>query len=243
MMSDSRTAGQLKPLKKQNQSDQVVEILQEYIASDKIEVGDKLPPELSLAEMLNVSRSTVREAIRTLSVLGYIEIVNGKGSFLRQKSIDLTMKQIVGWFESHRTELNDFIEVRRLIEPYAVSVAIKRGSDLEISTVDAIRLKYEAELSTSSGKVLGNLDAEFHQAIVEMAHNPVLSNMYRVVVEAFSGLQKRSFSVQMHADNAVAPHREIMKAIKDRDTEKARTAIIEHLNKVYTDMSFSKDHR
>ena len=109
MMSDSSTAGQLKPLSKKNQSDQVVDVLKEYIASDEIQIGDKLPPELTLAKMLNVSRSTVREAIRTLSVLGYIEIVNGKGSFLRQKAIDLPMIHIVSWLENHKMDLGDFI--------------------------------------------------------------------------------------------------------------------------------------
>ena len=78
MMSDSSTARQLKPLKKKTQSDQVVEVLKEYIQQEDIQIGDRLPPELTMAKMLNVSRSTIREAIRTLSVLGIIEIVNGR---------------------------------------------------------------------------------------------------------------------------------------------------------------------
>ena len=239
MMSDSTTARQLRPLSKKTQSDQVVEILKEYISSDEIQIGEKLPPELTLAKMLNVGRSTIREAIRTLSVLGYIEIVNGKGSFLRQKQVDLTMYHIVSWFENHQFELEDFIEVRNLIEPYAVQMAIKNGSDEDIEKIDIIRLEYEKEIENGPGPKLGELDARFHQAIVDTTHNQVLSNLYKVLVEAFADYRRRSFSVQYHAKNAIEPHRMIIKAIKERNTKAAKAAMREHLNKVYTDMSFS----
>jgi GntR family transcriptional repressor for pyruvate dehydrogenase complex len=217
----------------------VVDILKEYIASDEIQIGEKLPPELTLAKMLNVSRSTVREAIRTLSVLGYIEIINGKGSFLRQKIVDLPMKQIISWFESHKMELSDFIEVRQLIEPYAIAMAIERGTPEEFARVDGIRRKYEEELEHGANPELGDLDARFHQAIVDMAHNCVLSKMYEVVAEAFADYRQRSFSVQYHADNAIEPHRKINAALQERNIPKAQRAIREHLSKVYKDMSFS----
>ena len=239
MMSDSSTAGQLKPLSKKNQSDQVVDVLKEYIASDEIQVGEKLPPELTLAKMLNVSRSTVREAIRALSVLGYIEIVNGKGSFLRRKAVDLPMKHIVSWFESHKMELSDFIEVRQLIEPHAVAMAIERGSPEEFARIDNIRRKYEEKLVDGASPELGELDAEFHQAIVDMAHNCVLSKMYEVVAEAFSDYRQHSFSVQYHADNAIEPHRKINAALQERNISEAQRAMREHLGKVHRDMSFS----
>ncbi len=127
----------------------MVDILKEYIASDEIQIGEKLPPELTLAKMLKVSRSTVRRAIRTLSVLGYIEIVNGKGSFLRQKKAELPIQQIASWFESHKLELSDFIEVRQLIEPYAIAMAIERGTPEEFIRVDEIRQMYEQEWSAA----------------------------------------------------------------------------------------------
>ncbi len=240
MMSDSRTAGQLKPLTKKTQSEQVVDILKEYIASEELKVGDKLPPELTLAKMLNVSRSTIREAIRTLSVLGYIEIVNGKGSFLKQKEEDLRMNHIFSWFENHQIELEDFIEVRKLIEPYAVQRAISNGTEEELNRIDEIRREYEQEKEKGPGPKLGELDAEFHQAIVDATHNQVLCNIYKFVVDAFADYRKRSFSVQYHADNAIVPHRKIAEAIMKKDPIAAKKAMIDHLKKVYADMSFSR---
>ncbi len=243
MMSDSLTAGQLKPLSKKNQSDQVVDILKEYIASDEIQIGEKLPPELTLAKMLKVSRSTVREAIRTLSVLGYIEIVNGKGSFLRQKKAELPIQQIASWFESHKLELSDFIEVRQLIEPYAIAMAIERGTPEEFIRVDEIRQMYEQEWERGANLRLAELDARFHQAIVDMAHNRVLSKMYKVVVEAFADYRRRSFTVQEHADNAIDPHRKINAALQERNIPEAQRCMRTHLDKVYWDMSFSQTHQ
>ncbi|MCF7933910.1 MAG: FadR family transcriptional regulator [Spirochaetia bacterium] len=226
-------------MSKKTQSDQIVDILKEYIASDKIRVGDKLPPELSLAKMLDVSRSTVREAIRTLAVQGYIKIINGKGSFLLQKRIDMPMKQIAAWFEDHKMELGDFIEVRKLIEPYAITMAIERGTPEEFKRIDAIRLEYEEEWELGASPKLGDVDARFHQAIVDMAHNLILTNLYKVIVEAFADYRQRSFAVQYHADNAIEPHRKITTAILTRNTADAQRYMTEHLNKVYTDMSFS----
>jgi GntR family transcriptional regulator, transcriptional repressor for pyruvate dehydrogenase complex len=237
MMSDSHTAGQLRPLLKKNQSDQVVDVLKEYIASDEIQIGETLPPELTLAKMLNVSRSTVREAIRTLSVLGYIEIVNGKGSFLRQKAVNLPMIHILSWLESHKMELGDFIEVRQLIEPYASAMAIERGTPEEFARVDELRQQYEEALKQGTSPVLGELDARFHQTIVDMAHNHVLSKMYEVVVEAFSDYRQLSCLVQYHAESAVTPHRKIAAALQERNVSKAQRAIREHLSTVYKDLT------
>ena len=237
MMSDSHTIRQLRPLPKRNQSDRVVDVLKEYFASDEIQVGDKLPPELTLAKMLNVGRSTLREAIRTLSVLGYVEIMSGKGSFLRQKTIDLPMMHIVSWLESHKMELSDFIEVRQLIEPYAIAMAIERGTPEEFARVDELRQQFEEELEQGASSALGELDARFHQAIVDMAHNHVLSKMYEVVAEAFSDCRELSSLVQYQAESAVGPHRKITAALQERNVSNAQCAIRDHLRKVYKDLT------
>jgi GntR family transcriptional repressor for pyruvate dehydrogenase complex len=184
-----------------------------------------------------VGRSTLREAIRTLSVLGYIEIVNGKGSFLKQKTVDLPMMHIISWLESHKMELSDFIEVRQLIEPYAIAMAIERGTTEEFARVDEIRQQYEEELEHGASPALGELDARFHQAIVDVAHNHVLSKMYEVVVEAFSDYRQLSFLVQYHAESAVKPHRKISAALKERNVPKAQHAIREHLSTAYKDLT------
>ena len=241
MKSDSKTAGQLRPLTRKNHSDRIVEVLKEYIASDEIQIGDKLPPELSLAKMLDVSRSTIREAIRTLSVLGYIEIINGKGSFLRKKNVDLDVMHISSWFQSHKMELSEFIEVRKLLEPFAIAMAIERGKDEDFRRIDEARLTYENEWQSGPGSRLGKLDADFHQAIIDAANNHVLSNIYMVVVEAFSDYRQHSFTVKKHADNAIDPHRKINDAIQRKNVHEAQVSMQEHLNKVYTDMSFSEE--
>jgi GntR family transcriptional regulator, transcriptional repressor for pyruvate dehydrogenase complex len=239
MVSDSPTGGQLKPPIKKSQSDQVVEILRDYIASDKIGIGDKLPPEYSLCEMLRVSRSTIREAIRSLSVMGYIEIINGRGSFLIRKEVDLPAKQIALWFSERKMELVEFIEVRQLIEPYAIQKAVVEGSPEELAKLNKIQAEYERELEEEGPNPhLAELDTGFHQILVDMAHNKLLSNLYRIVSESFRSYREHSFSLKEHAENAVAPHRKIIKAMTDRDVVYAKAYLEEHLEMVQTDMSF-----
>ena len=241
-MSDSMTVRLLKPVKKKNQSDQVVEILKQYIASDEIQIGDKLPPELTLAQMLDVSRSTIREAIRTLSVMGYIRIVNGKGSFLLRKEIDMPKEQIRHWFKHHNMELSEFIEVRKMIEPEAIVLAIRRGTNEEFEKLIRIQEEFESELKSSGPNPhLGELDASFHQMIIDMAHNAVLTQMNRVLGESFTDYRSRSFQMVNHAENAVDPHRRILNAMESKDEEEALLQLRNHLDMVYEDMSFEKD--
>ena len=134
-------------------------------------------------------------------------------------------------------DLGDFIEVRQLIEPYAIGMAIERGTSEELARVDEIRQQFEKEVEQGTSPAVGELDARFHQAIVDMAHNHVLSKMYEVVVEAFSDSRKLSSLVQYQAESAIKPHRKITTALQERNVPKAQRAIREHLNKVYKDLT------
>ena len=76
----------MKPIQKTSIIDQVVDSLLEFIASDRVKIGDKMPTEQELCDMLKVGRSTVREGMRTLKALGYVEITPGRGTFLLRKT-------------------------------------------------------------------------------------------------------------------------------------------------------------
>jgi len=232
----------MQPIERVSQTDMVVKELTHYFLSDAINEGDKLPTEMELCERLRVGRSTLREAIKALQVMGYVNIQPGRGAFLQRKSLDLPVHRILSWLGSRKAEVADIIEVRMQIEPFAARLAVERGNDDDIARIDAIRREYEQILASgpfteSIGEQLGELDARFHSAIGEASHNVLLIEINNLVIESFKEFRARSFKVENHAKNAVAPHRKIIAALQKRDAAGAQRDMKNHMFKILEDIS------
>ncbi|MFA6506166.1 MAG: FCD domain-containing protein [Treponemataceae bacterium] len=232
----------MQPIERVSQTDMVVKELTKFFLTSEIAEGDKLPTELELCERLRVGRSTVRESIKALQVMGYVNIEPGRGAFLKRKILDTPVHRILSWLGSRKVELAEFIEVRMQLEPLAVRLAVERGTADDITKIDAIRTEYEKMLASGPfdekiGDKLGDLDARFHAAISEASHNTLLIELNNLVIEAFKEFRDRTFKVENHAKNAVAPHRKITAAIQKRDAVAAQRHMKEHLFKALEDMA------
>ena len=232
----------MQPIERVSQTDRVVKELTKFFLTDEISVGDKLPTEMELCDRLRVGRSTVREAVRALQVMGYVTIEPGRGAFLKQKSLETPVQRILSWLGSRKAEVADIIEVRSHLEPFSVKLAVERGSESDLERIDAIRQEYESLLDSGPfgeaiGKRLGELDAAFHAAICNASHNLLLIDLNSVVTEAFKEFRAQSFSVESHARNAIQPHRKIIAAIQKRQATDAQGAMRKHLFKTLEDIS------
>jgi GntR family transcriptional repressor for pyruvate dehydrogenase complex len=232
----------MQPIERVSQTDKVVKELTKYFLSDAISEGDKLPTEMELCDQLRVGRSTLREAIKALQVMGYVTIQPGRGAFLQRKSLDMPVHRILSWLGSRKAEVGEIIEVRMHLEPFAARLAVERGKDEDIARIDAIRREYEQTLasgpfSESIGEMLGILDARFHAAIGEASHNSLLIDLNNLVIEAFKEFRTRTFKVENHAKNAVAPHRKIIASLLKRDALGAQRDMKSHLFKTLEDIS------
>jgi len=232
----------MQPIERVSQTDMVVKELIRYFLSDAINEGDKLPTEMELCERLRVGRSTLREAIKALQVMGYVTIQPGRGAFLQRKSLDMPVHRILSWLGSRKAEVGEIIEVRMQLEPFAARLAVERGNDDDIARIDAIRTEYEQTLSSGPfnetiGERLGNLDAKFHAAIGEASHNMLLVELNNLVIDAFKEFRTRTFKVENHAKNAIAPHRKIIASLQKRDAAGAQRDMKSHLFKTLEDIS------
>ena len=232
----------MQPIERVSQTDRVVKELTRHFLFDAIREGDKLPTEMELCERLRVGRSTVREAIKALQVMGYVEIRPGRGAFLQRKSLDVPVRSILSWLGSRKAEVSEIIEVRMLIEPFAARLAVERGSDEDIARIDAIRIEYENTLASGPfseviGEQIGILDARFHAAICEATQNALLIDINNLVMEAFTEFRTRTFKVESHARNALVPHRRIAAALQKRDPARAQRDMKEHMFKILEDIS------
>lgn len=232
----------MQPIERVSQTDMVVKELTKHFLSDAIKEGDKLPTEMELCERLRVGRSTIREAIKALQVMGYVVIQPGRGAFLQRKSLELPVHSILSWLGSRKTEVREIIEVRMQLEPFAARLAVERGSDADIARIDAIRLEYEHTLysgpfSEAIGEQIGVLDARFHAAICEASQNMLLIDLNNLVIEAFKEFRTRTFKVESHAKNAIVPHRRIAAALQKRDPARAQRDMKNHMFKILEDIS------
>ena len=208
--------------------DEVVGEIRRWLESGSHRVGEKLATERELSESLGVSRSTIREALRVLQALGFIEIKQGRGAFVRRTGED-SDAAIRDWFAQHEFQLLDVMETRAALEPLAVRLAVERATEEEIARIREVLAVFESELAKGDALGLAASDEALHTAIAEASHNNLIRAMDRVLVAALREYRLRSFAVKKNARNALEPHRSIVRAIEDRDANGAMAEMVHHL--------------
>ncbi len=213
---------------RQRLSQVVAEQLLETIRRDGLEPGTKLPAEHELMAMLNVGRSTVREALNGLSLSGIVEIRHGQGYYVAATSPQAPLDLELALRRGLTVEL---MEARLLLEPQLAALAAERATPEEHRRMEDALLAYER--TVAQGQPTPRLGHRFHELILEAAHNDVLMGFVRSytskVVERGEELEKKRPSASAQE---LREHRAIFEAIKGRDAISARQRAMEHLTSV-----------
>ncbi|WP_400159632.1 FadR/GntR family transcriptional regulator [Arthrobacter sp. BPSS-3] len=219
-LSDSRTAGQ--PLARLSAAEAVFNVLRSDIESGKLPVGAKLNSEATLAQQYGVSRSVVREALRSCTALGLTVTRTGRGTFVVADRVATDL--VLGQYSAL-----DLTEARPHIEVPAAGLAAERRSAEELETMRDIVAEMAGE---DDPEVWVGLDSNFHALIAKASRNKVFEN---VVAEIREALASQSETLNMVADRQHASndeHRKILAAIEAGDAATARVAMSQHLNAV-----------
>ncbi|WP_084211254.1 FadR/GntR family transcriptional regulator [Pseudonocardia acaciae] len=207
--------------------DVIAERITATITNGTLQPGDRLPSEPELARQLQVGRTSLREALRKLSTLGVIEIVRGKGTFVREPPADDPTTQYVKWSVSEGFALTELLEVRIALETAAAGMACMRASDDELDELRRLRSVHDAA-HESDVDLLVRTDEEFHEAIVQAAHNVALTGMYKPLVPEMTEFRRRTLSLP-RASQRSDDHAFIVDTICRRDPTAARQAVARHL--------------
>ena len=196
-----------------------------YIQENQLKEGDRLPNERSLGTRLNVSRTTIREAMRLLVSRRIVEVKRGSGTYVTAMP-GMTEDPFGFGFIYNKTRLVfDLLEIRLLFEPEIAALAAERASGREIEEIRA--LAKEVEKCIASGVNHSGPDVNFHMMIVKSTGNEVLAKLMPVIIKGVPLFVEITRNRILR--ETVLTHRKIAEAIAGHDAAGARAAMTEHL--------------
>ena len=202
----------------------------ERLILKKLKPGDTLPSERELAEMLQVSRSSIRDAIRGLELMGLVEPRQGAGTIVREISAESVVNPFANTLKQQREQVSELLDFRLMLEPPLAARAATHATDDELAEMEEILQRQEAKMQRGEAAV--NEDTEFHYSIALASGNTVVLKVLDVVMDLLRDTRERSLQVEGRAQRSLAGHRRILAAIKRRDAESAKAAMRRHVEDV-----------
>jgi len=215
------------PLSKVKRYEAVAEQIRAMISSGALKPGDKLPPERELCIRLGVGRSSIRDAIRTLAVMGILEPRQGHGTVVRDLTADALIIPLRSVLTRKRELVSELLEVRRMLEPALAARAARNATDDELAHMQAILRRHEQKLRRGEQAI--EEDTQFHYAIAVAAGNSVVLRVVDVLMDLLVESRSRSLQVPGRPRRSFEGHRRILRAISKRDAKAAAAAVHRHL--------------
>lgn len=209
-------------LSRQTLSEQIAQQLVDFIFEQGLTPGDVLPSENRLAENFGVSRPIVREALKSLSAQGFIQVVNGKGAFVKQVDDKLLRLFFTQATQVGQNGLLDMLEIRKPLEIQSAILAAKRGSTEDIDQI--MKTVSEMRMALTDLNRYAELDVQFHLYVAAAAHNEMLYHFISSIRHLLSdvvqeGLQLRDSREQF--ERMQIGHEKIAQAISQKNPEQA----------------------
>lgn len=221
-------------------SSTVAEAISEMVFKCKrFRPGDRIPSEMELAKEIKVSRTSVREAVRTLIAKGVLEIKRGRGTFVTAIPGATTELLSLSMIEDHRDLVRDWFEFRSILEPAAVRLATARASAEELDEIEHYERQAAAHLGNND--IFDNADAQLHIAIAKATHNRVIQRLVPYLQDSVAEARCRSryiheISPDPVAANAVITHRQIIEFMRQGDAESASITMAYHIKRATIDL-------
>jgi GntR family transcriptional regulator, transcriptional repressor for pyruvate dehydrogenase complex len=209
--------------------EQVARQLQQRII-DELKPGDLLPPERELVQMLGVSRSSVRDAIRSLELVGLLEPRQGIGTVVREPSADSSANSLASVLLQKRKMVGELLDVRKMIEPPLARRAALHASEVAIVEMEKILSRQKNRVSR--GELAIEEDSEFHYAIALASDNSVVLKVVDVLMDLLRETRERSLQVEGRQQKSLAGHQRIHAAIKRGNPSAAEGAMRRHLEEI-----------
>jgi len=206
--------------------------IRDSIYNGDLKPGEKLPPERTMAKLFQVSRTTIREALRALELNGIIEIRAYEGSFIREIEVQTLIDDMASAIiKAEDSMVYEMLDVRRVLETECAALAAIRASSLDL---ERIRKCLEDMAKSDQDDEIGlTADVNFHYAVAQAANSPILFDLMKILVSRMKytirATRHYRFSKPQRFTETLNEHKEIYLAITVNDQERARKIMTKHL--------------
>lgn len=217
------------PIKQKKISTKIVEQIKSLILNGDLRPGEILPPERELIKSLNVSRPSLREALNSLTGMGFIELTQRHRTVIKSLASGRMLEPLHHLLKEDIGTAYNLIEVRKAIETWSAYFAAERATDSDINRIEECVSSMKKKMDEGISVV--KEDADFHLAISEAAHNIIQTHLmfsiYDILKESL-----RKYYESMELLDTYGQHCKVVDAIKKRDAHLARRRMLEHLEYV-----------
>jgi len=230
----------MKPVSRTSLSDEIVQQIIELISREVLKPGDRLPSERELCKKFGVGRTSLREGLRSLAVMGILDGRVGEGTFVSPSNSKYLAKSLQRGLLLDRKKVQDLIETRLMLESQTAYLAAQRASEASLGEIEQA-IQQMAKHLAQPEKYL-EFDLQFHLAIARATQNSILFNllsMTRGYLQEWikeSLAEPRNSRLGLRARLSVREHRKILEALRNGDAEAARQSMTDHILSSSTDL-------
>jgi GntR family transcriptional repressor for pyruvate dehydrogenase complex len=231
-LSNDRTAASLEPLDRRDRETVVTTItrrLVSYLLAGDFTPGQRIPSERKLAEGLGVGRSVVREALKSLTLLGLVEVRQGDGTYLKSPDSSL-LPQAIEWglmLGVKRTK--DFVEARQHLEVVLAGLAAERATDEDVAELHRLLEVMRAAGAARDAQRFVDADVAFHFRVAASARNDALSDILTSIRSLLQVWVTRVIEAADDFGPSYVEHVPVLEAIEAKDPDAARAAMEAHM--------------
>ncbi|MCD6570269.1 MAG: FadR family transcriptional regulator [Deltaproteobacteria bacterium] len=211
-------------------SEKIVARILTLIKERQLRPGDRLPPERELAQMMGVSRPSLREALRALQIMNIIENRQGSGHYITSLEPERLVEHFDIVFALDDSTYLELFQARRILETGIAEQAAMNITEEEIAELE--RHVSEAEKLLDDAEAFLQADLDLHNAILRTSKNRILKLFMRSVNQLSVYSRRRTGDFPEIRRQTIQDHRTIVQALKSRDPQKARAAMLQHLSHV-----------
>ena len=208
----------------------VVSQIHRLILDGDLKPGDKLPPERELVQRFEVGRSSIRDAIRILEVMGTVKVRQGGGTVVQDLSPQSLVSPLASMLRRRRALVEELMDLRRLLEPPLASRAATKRTAHDIERLEQTLIRQGEKVSR--GEMGASEDAEFHKGIARAGGNRVVLSVLDILMDLLAETRVEELQVEGRARRSLAGHRRILRAIRRQDAIAAEAAMRSHIAKV-----------
>jgi GntR family transcriptional repressor for pyruvate dehydrogenase complex len=225
------TSGNVSAAPRESLSTQTLDQLIGWLKDGTFKAGGKLPSQNELVEYFGVSRTGIREALQMMAVLNLIEIKPGLGCFVKRVSPEYIIHADVLSILLDKESVMEVIEARKLVESGIAALAAERALPEDYWRMEDVLIAIDRSIQKNES--IAVISTEFHCALAEASHNAVLAKLVRsftqLMAKAGQLLEDSIEDLGKFKRHELKSHQELFHVIKQRDPEKSRKAMIDHI--------------